>query len=62
MLFKFNKRKYSTEANKSIFLVYGDNAMTVHTCQNWFARFRFKTGDFDLSNKVVLKCSTKKTK
>ena len=48
MLFKFNEGKNAIEATKSICLVYGDNALNVRTCQNWFARF--KTGDFDLND------------
>ena len=49
MLFKFNEGKNASEATKSICLVYGDKALTVRTCHNWFARF--KAGDFDLKNK-----------
>ena len=49
MLFKFNEGKNATEATKSICLVYGDNALTVRTCHNWFARF--KVGDLDLNDK-----------
>ena len=49
MLFMFNEEKNAIEATKSICLVYGDNALNVRTCQNWFARF--KAGDFDLNDK-----------
>ena len=30
-------------------MAYGDNALEVGTCQNWFAQF--KSGDFDLNDK-----------
>ena len=48
MLYKFNLRKNATQATKSICSAYGDDALDIRTCQNWFARF--KGGDYDLND------------
>ena len=49
MLYEFNLGRNATQATKVICSVYGDNAVTVRTCQNWFERFR--QGDFSLEDK-----------
>ena len=50
MLYEFHQDKNALQATKAICLVYGEDALNERTCQNWFARF--KTGDFDLNDKV----------
>lgn len=49
MLFQFNLKNNATQATKTICSVYGEDALDVRTCQNWFTRFR--SGDFDLNDK-----------
>ena len=49
MLYEFNLKKNAVQATKSICSAYGQGALQLRTCQNWFARF--KTGDFDLNDK-----------
>ena len=49
MLYEFNLKKNTTQSTKSICSAYGDDALDVRTCQNWFARFN--AGDFDLNDK-----------
>ena len=49
MLYEFNLKKNATQSTKSICSAYGDDALDVRTCQNWFARFN--AGDFDLNDK-----------
>ena len=49
MLYEFHLQKNVKEAIRSIFTAYGEDALDVRTCQNWFARF--KAGDFDLNDR-----------
>lgn len=42
MLFYYCKGKNATQTHKKICSVYGNNAITIKTCQNWFQRFRAK--------------------
>lgn len=48
MLYEFHQGKNATQAAVSICSVYGDNAVSVRVCQNWFGRF--KSGDFNLND------------
>ena len=49
MLYEFHQGKSATQATKDICHAYGEGALEVRTCQNWFSRF--KAGDFDLNDK-----------
>ena len=49
MLYEFHQGKNAVDTTKAICFAYGQGALNVRTCQNWFARF--KTGDFDLTDK-----------
>lgn len=49
MLYEFHQGKNATQATRAICSVYGDDALDVRTCQNWFARFR--AGDYDIEDK-----------
>ena len=40
MLYEFNQVKNATKAAKAICSVYGENSLSVSTCQIWFALFR----------------------
>jgi len=48
MLYEFRQGKNASKAAEAICSVYGQDAVTVRVCQNWFARFR--SGDFDLKD------------
>lgn len=48
MLYEFHQGKNATQAAISICSVYGENAVSVRVCQNWFGRF--KAGNFDLND------------
>ena len=48
MLYYFKKGKNKTETQKKICAVYGEGAVTDHTCQKWFVKFH--AGDFSLDN------------
>ena len=48
VLYYFKKGKNATAMQKMICAVYGDGAVTVGTCQKWFAKFC--AGDFLLGN------------
>ena len=48
MLHYFKKSKTTTETQKKIGAVYGEGAVTVRTCQKWFAMFH--AGDFLLND------------
>ena len=37
ILYEFRQGKNAAEANRSIFLVYGSDALEERRCQNWFA-------------------------
>ena len=39
LLFYFNKGKRAAEVHRKICAVYGIEAVTERTCQNWFAKF-----------------------
>ena len=47
-VYYFKKGKNATETQKKICIVYAEGAMTVGTCQKWFAEFR--VGDFSLDD------------
>lgn len=49
MLYEFNQGKNASQAANVICSVYGDNAVTVRSCQNWFAIFRQE--DYSLGDK-----------
>ena len=49
MLYEFNQGKNATDAARSICSVYGEGAVDIRTCKNWFVRFR--AGDWDLNDK-----------
>ncbi len=48
MLYEFRHGKSATKATESICSIYGNDALNVRVCQNWFARFR--SGNFDLND------------
>lgn len=49
ILYEFHLGKNAVDTTKTICSAYGQDALNVRTCQNWFARF--KTGDFELDDK-----------
>ena len=49
MFYEFNSKKNATEATNFICTTYGENALDVRSCQNWFTKFR--SGDFNLNDK-----------
>ena len=54
MLYEYHQGKKATEAAKAICSVYGDDAVSVRVCQNWFSRFReenFSLDDQDRSGR-----------
>ncbi len=48
ILYEYNLGKNATQAANTICFAYRDNAVSVRTCQNWFARFR--EGNFNLED------------
>ncbi|GFX39873.1 mariner transposase [Trichonephila clavipes] len=42
------KGKNAVQARKKLTNVYGEGVLTVHQCQNWFAKFR--SGNFDVED------------
>ncbi|GFW50981.1 histone-lysine N-methyltransferase SETMAR [Trichonephila clavipes] len=44
LLFYYRKGKNAVQARKKLTDVYGEGALTVHQCQNWFTKFR--SGNF----------------
>lgn len=48
MLYEFNSKKDATTAMRNICAVYGEDALTVRTCQRWFTKFR--SGDMSLED------------
>lgn len=48
MLYEFRHGKNAVKATEAICSIYGDDALSVRVCQNWFARFR--NGNFDLGD------------
>ena len=48
MLYELNSGKNASAATRSIYLVYGEGALDVRTCQKWFAKF--KVEEFNLSD------------
>ena len=48
MLKEFNQEKNATQAAIAISSIYGENVVSVRTCQKWFTRFR--EGNFDLED------------
>ena len=49
MLYEFRRGNKATDAAKNICGAFGDQAVSVRVCQQWFSRF--KNGDFDLNDK-----------
>ncbi|GFX73403.1 histone-lysine N-methyltransferase SETMAR [Trichonephila clavipes] len=47
-LLYYRKGKNAVQARKKLTDVYGEGVLTVHQCQNWFAKFRF--GNFDVED------------
>jgi [histone H3]-lysine36 N-dimethyltransferase SETMAR len=50
LLFMFNAKKTATEAHKWLAEVYGQHAMSIRSCQEWFKRF--KSGNFGIEDKT----------
>lgn len=50
LLFEFNRGANAKEATQKICEVYGEDAISLRTSQNWFQRFY--DGDFDLNDKI----------
>src|SRR5262245_269587 len=48
MLYEFRKRKKATGATAAICSVYGEDALSVRVCQQWFIKFR--NNNFDLED------------
>ncbi|GFX62465.1 histone-lysine N-methyltransferase SETMAR [Trichonephila clavipes] len=48
LLFYYRKGKNAVQARKKLTDVYGEGALTVRQCQNWFAKFR--SGNFDVED------------
>ena len=48
LLYYFKKGKRAAEAHRKICSVYGDDALTERTCQNWFVKFH--SGNFDIND------------
>lgn len=48
MLYEFKKGSSATEAARNIRSVYGNEALSVRTCQRWFGQFR--SGNFSLED------------
>ena len=48
MLYEFDLKHNAAEATRNICTAYGEDALTLRTCQLWFARFR--SGQRDLSD------------
>ena len=48
MLYEYFHQKNATEATKAICSVYDQEALSVRSCQFWFARF--KVGDYTLED------------
>jgi len=48
LLFYYRKGKNAVQDRKNLSDVYGEGALTVRQCQNWFAKFR--SGNFDLKD------------
>lgn len=48
LLFNFRKGKNATQAHKDICDVYGNEALKIRQCQNWYAKFR--CGNFNLND------------
>ena len=48
LLFYFRKGKNASQARKKLRAIYGDEALKVRQCQNWFDKFR--SGDFSLED------------
>ena len=49
LLHYFISKKTAAESHRILVKVYGEHASSETTCRDWFRRF--KSGDFDLSNK-----------
>ena len=49
LLHYFISKKTAAESHRILVKVYGEHALSETTCRDWFRRF--KSGDFDLSNK-----------
>lgn len=49
LLLLFKLKKKAAESHRLLVEAYGDYALSKSTCEEWFRRF--KSGDFDLSNK-----------
>ena len=49
LLFCFNLKKSAAESHRMLVEVYGDGALLVTICRDWFRRF--KDGHFELSDK-----------
>lgn len=47
--FCYNLKKNASETQRFICEAYDDGIISIHTCQEWFQRFR--SGNFDLSDK-----------
>lgn len=48
LLCHFPKGKNAVSAHNNLCDVYGKNALKLHQCQNWFAKF--SSGDFDVKD------------
>ena len=49
LLHYFISKKTAAESHRILVTVYGEHALSETTCRDWFRRF--KSDDFDLSNK-----------
>lgn len=49
LLFVFHLKKNATAAHQMIVEAYGNDAVSIRTCQEWFQRF--KSGDFNVNDK-----------
>ena len=49
LLHYFISKKTAAETHRILVKVYGEHALSERKCRDWFRRF--KSGDFDLSNK-----------
>ena len=49
LLHYFIPKKTAAESHRILVKVYGEHALSETMCSDWFRRF--KSGDFDLSNK-----------
>ena len=53
LLHYFISKKTAAESHRILMKVYGKHALSERTCRDWFRRF--KSGDFDLTNKDHVK-------